>query len=80
MKLILGKHLKKFHDHFVFNIISNMAFNSHCAHLRSCVGLKVGAWVFVDLIIPHFCLLDDVFPSVLRIMLGLPHPLILEVT
>jgi len=57
-----------------------MAFNSHCAHLRSCVGLKTGAWVFAHLVIPHFCLPDDVFSFVLHIMLGLPHPLIVEVT
>ncbi len=56
-----------------------MVFDSHCAHLRSCVGLRVSAWLFAHLVIPSFYLASNVFSSTLHTRLG-PHPLALELT
>jgi hypothetical protein len=56
-----------------------MIFDSHCAHLKSCVGLRVSAWLFSHPIIPSFYLASNVFSSTLHTRLG-PHPLALELT
>jgi len=47
---------------------------------RSCVGPSVGAWLFAHLAIPCFHLPSDVFSFVLWTRLGLPHPLVLNLT
>jgi hypothetical protein len=43
------------------------------------VGLGAGAWLFACLVIPFFCLTSNVFSFVLRIRVGLPHPLAIKV-
>jgi len=70
----------KLHNYSFFNIISNIAFNSHYACLRSCEGPKVGAWLFVCLIVPPFHLPSNVFTYTLHTKLGFPHFLALKVT
>jgi hypothetical protein len=51
----------KLHDHSFFNIIFDMAFDSHHARLRSCASLGMGASLFIRPNIPPFCLPFDVF-------------------
>lgn len=68
------------HDHFFPNIIFDMASTSHCASLRSCMGTRVGAWLFAHPIIPPFYLTFDIFSFAVCTKLDLPHPLTLEVT
>jgi hypothetical protein len=57
-----------------------MTCDSHCTHLRSCVGLGVGAWLFAHLVVPPFHLASNIFSFALHTKLGLPHFLALEVT
>jgi len=64
--------LDKFHDNFFFNIISNMAFESHHVRLMSYVSSWVSAWFFAHTIFFFFCLALDVFSFALRTKLGLP--------
>jgi hypothetical protein len=54
-----------------------MAFDSHCACLKSCASLGVGAWLFACLIIPSFYLTFDVFYYALCTKLGLSNLLTL---
>jgi hypothetical protein len=63
------------HNHSFFNIIFDMTFNLHHAHLRSCVNLGANVWLFVCLVIPPFYLPSNVFSFVLHTKLGLSHSL-----
>ncbi len=64
----------KLHNHSFFNIIFDMVFDSHYAHLKSCVGLRASAWLFAHPIIPSFYLASNVFSFALHTRLG-SHPL-----
>jgi hypothetical protein len=57
-----------------------MFFYSHWACLRSYARSSVGVWLFVHLVIPCFHLPYDVFSFVLWTILGLSHPLALDLT
>lgn len=68
------------HDHSFSNIIFDVAFDSHCAYLRSYVSPRASAWLFVRIVIPPLCLPFDVFSFSLRTRSSLPHPLAFKVT
>lgn len=68
---------KRLHTHSLFSILSNLPMDSHHSHLRSCPGLRVGVQLFPCLIVPFFFLALNVFSSMMRTNLGLPHPLAL---
>ncbi len=56
-----------------------MAFDSHHARLKFCIGSKASVWFFAHLIIPPFHLAYNVFSFVLHTKLGLHHSLTLRV-
>lgn len=70
----------KLHDHSFFSIISNIAIDLHHTHSRSYVDLRVGAWFFVQLVIPFLCLASNVLSFALCTQLGLHYPLILDLS
>jgi hypothetical protein len=68
------------HDHSFSNIIFDVAFDLHHAHLKSYANPGASAWLFVRLVIPPLCLPFDIFSFALRTRLGFPHPLAFKVT
>jgi hypothetical protein len=56
-----------------------MHFDSHRAHLKSCAGPGVGAWLSIHIAI-LFQLPSKVFPTMLWIQCGFPHPLNLSLS
>jgi hypothetical protein len=74
-----GSISNKLHNHFFSSIIIDTTSNLHHTHLKSCVGPRTNAWIFVHLVIPPFHIASNVFPYVLCTKLGLPHPLVLRV-
>jgi hypothetical protein len=57
-----------------------MTCDSHYTHLRSCGGLRVGAWLFAHLVVPPFHLASNIFSFALRTKLGLPHHVVIGVS
>jgi hypothetical protein len=57
-----------------------MYFDSLKAHLRFYARFGAGAWLFARLVIPCFHLPSNVFSSMLKKRLNLPHPLALGLT
>jgi hypothetical protein len=65
----------------LFNNISDMTFDPHHVHLKSCVGLGLGAWPFTHLVILSFHMALNIFSTILCIgwvslhlvVLGLAH-------
>jgi hypothetical protein len=79
-KSISREYSKILHDHYFSNIIFDLPFDLHWVHLRSCVGLGVGVWLFACLVIHLFQLNSKVFSTMLRTWLGLLHPLTLSLS
>ncbi len=61
-------------------IILNMTYDSHHVCLKSCIGSRLGAWLFTHLVIPSFCVTFNIFSLTLCTELGLPHPMIIGLT
>jgi len=68
--------LESLHVYFFSRILFYLHLDSHHTHLKSCAWSKVGAWLSPHQII-FFCLALNVFSSIVRTKLGLPHPLAL---
>jgi hypothetical protein len=66
----------RLHNHSFTNIHSNLPFDLHQTHLRSCVGI----WLLACLIILFFHLALNVFSTTLCTRLGFSHPLVLGVS
>jgi hypothetical protein len=64
----------------LFDNISNMPFDPHHVHLKSCVDLGLGAWPFTHLIIPSFCVTFSIFSTILCIGWVSPHLVALGLT
>jgi len=79
-KSTLGSYFKKIARPFFFQYLFNMSFDSHQARLRSCARSNSKTLLCAHPVIPCFHLPSNIFPSMLDIKLGLPHPLVLGPT
>jgi hypothetical protein len=50
------------HNQSFLNILSNLPLDLQCTQLKSCLRLRVGAWLFIHPVIFFIRLASDIFP------------------
>jgi len=66
--------LERLYYHTLFNMLSNMIFETHRARILSCFGLGVNVWLIIWSTFPTFWLYFPPFFTMFEMWFGLPHP------